>query len=77
MDELRVSSKLMNHLISRFIRKKIKKCCGKNVNVAFNQIVVTAKDGDKVRLHLEVDADMNSTEFEQMMLNLLGLGDND
>ena len=77
MDELRVSSKLMNHLISRFIRKKVKRCCGQNVNVAFNQIVVTAKDGDKVRLHLEVDADMNATEFEQMMLNFLGLGDND
>ena len=27
MDELRISSKLMNHLISRFIKKKIKKSC--------------------------------------------------
>lgn len=77
MDELRVSSKLMNHLISRFIRKKIKRCCGQNVNVSFNQIVVTIKDGDKVRAHLELDADTSSAEFEQMMLKMLGLWDND
>lgn len=73
MDELRVSSKLMNHLISRFIRRKIKKCCGQSVNVSFNQIVATVKDGDKVRLHIELDADTSSQEFEKLMLKLLGL----
>lgn len=77
MDELRVSSKLMNHLISRFIRKKIKKSCGRNVNVSFNQIVVTVKDGDKVRVHLEMDADTSSVEFEGLMTKMLGLGDDD
>lgn len=77
MDELRVSSKLMNHLISRFIRKKIKKSCGRNVNVSFNQIVVTVKDGDKVRVHLEMDADTSSAEFEGLMTKMLGLGDDD
>lgn len=77
MDELRVSSKLMNHLISRFIRKKIKKSCGRNVNVSFNQIVVTVKDGDKVRVHLEMDADTSSVEFEDLMTKMLGLGDDD
>ncbi len=75
MDELRVSSKLMNSLISRFIRKKIKRCCGQNVNVSFNQIVVTVKDGDKVRVHLELDADTTSSEFEKLMIKMLGLGD--
>lgn len=74
MDELRVSSKLMNHLISRFIRKKIRKACGQNVNVSFNQIVVTVKDGDKVRVHLEADADTSSAEFEKLMTKMLGLG---
>lgn len=74
MDELRVSSKLMNGLISRFIRKKIKKSCGQNVNVSFNQIVVTVKDGDKVRVHMELDADTTSVEFERLMTKLLGLG---
>lgn len=73
MDELRVSSKLMNTLISKFIKHKIKKCCGTIVNVAFNQIVATVKDGDKVKLHLELDADMNSTEFEKMLLKAFGL----
>ena len=77
MDELRVSSKLMNHLISRFIRKKIKKSCGRNVNVSFNQIVVTVKDGDNVRVHLEMDADTSSVEFEDLMTKMLGLGDDD
>ena len=75
MDELRVSSKLMNHLISRFIKKKIKKHCGQNVNVSFNQIVVTVKDGDMVRVHLECDADTTSLEFEKLMTKMLGLGD--
>ena len=75
MDELRVSSKLMNSLISRFIRKKIKRCCGQNVNVSFNQIVVTVKDGDKVRVHLELDADTTSRAFEKLMTKMLGLGD--
>ena len=75
MDELRISSKLMNHLLSRFIRKKIKKNCGQNVNVSFNQIVVTVKDGDMVRVHLELDADTTSVEFERLMTRMLGLGD--
>lgn len=77
MDELRVSSKLMNYLISRFIRKKIKKSCGQNVNVTFNQIVATVKDGDKVRVHIELDADTSSQEFEKLMTKILGLDDED
>ena len=74
MDELRVSSKLMNRLVSKFVRSKVKKCCGQAVNVSFNQIVATVKDGDKVCVHLELDADMNSADFEKMMMKLLGLG---
>lgn len=74
MDELRVSSKLMNSLISKFVRSKVKKCCGQTINMSFNQIVVTAKDGDKVRVHLELDADMDTADFEKMMMKLLGLG---
>ena len=73
MDELRVSSKLMNHLISKFVKHKVKKCCGHTVNVSFNQIVATVKDGDKVRIHLELDADMNSVEFEKLIMKTLGL----
>ena len=74
MDELRVSSRLVNSLISKFVRHKVKKCCGHNVNVAFNQIVATVKDGDKVKIHLELDADMNTEEFEKMIMKALGLG---
>lgn len=73
MDELRVSSKLMNHLISRFVRNKIKKRCGRTVNVSFNQIVATVADGDKVKVHIELDADTTSSEFEKLMTTLLGL----
>ena len=75
MDELRVSSKLMNHLISRFVRSKIKKSWGRNVNVSFNQIVATVKDEDKVRVHIELDADTSSVEFEKLMMTVLGLED--
>lgn len=77
MDELRVSSKLMNHLISRFVRHKVKKCCGQEINVAFNQIVASVKDGDKVKVHLELDADMSSAEFEKMIMKALGLNSED
>lgn len=77
MDELRVSSKLMNTLISKFVRHKVKKCCGQTVNVVFNQIVASVKDGDKVRIHLELDADMNSSEFEKMILKTFGLDSED
>ena len=74
MDELRVSSKLMNRLASKFVKHKVKKCCGQEVNVSFNQIVATVKDGDKVRVHLELNADMATEEFEKLMMKVLGLG---
>lgn len=74
MDELRVSSKLMNHLMSKFIRHKIRKHCGQTINVVFNQIVATIRDGDKVKIHLELDADMNTADFEKMITKALGLG---
>lgn len=77
MDELRVSSKVMNHLVSKFVRHKVKKCCGQTVNVSFNQIIATVKDGDKVRLHLELDADMEAGEFEAMIMKALGLSNED
>lgn len=77
MDELRVSSKVMNHLVSKFVRHKVKKCCGQTVNVSFNQIIATVKDGDKVRLHLELDADMEAGEFETMIMKALGLSNED
>lgn len=73
MDELRISSKLMNHVLSRLIRSKVKKHCGRNVNVSFNQIVATVQDGDKVKVHIELDADTTSMEFEKLMMTMLGL----
>lgn len=77
MDELRISSKLMNYVLSKFIRSKIKKHCGRNVNVSFNQIVATVQDGDKVKVHVELDADTSSAEFEKLMMTVLGLDEKD
>ena len=74
MDELRVSSKLMNRLVSKFVKSKIKKCCGQEVNVGFSQIVASVKDGDKVCVHVELDADMTTADFERLMMKALGLG---
>lgn len=75
MDELRISSKVMNYVLSKFIRSKIKKHFGRNVNVSFSQIVASVQDGDKVKVHVELDADTSSAEFEKLMMTVLGLDD--
>ena len=68
MDELKLilSTKFMKGLVAKMIAKAIKKKTGYDIKVQLNEIVVGTVDG-KICVHANVDAEINSEDFVQIV----------
>lgn len=64
MDELKLklSTKFMRGIVTKLISKAIYKKYGYKVDIVLNQIEIKTENG-KVRLHADVDAEVNNEEF--------------
>lgn len=64
MDELKLAlnTKFMKGIVTRIIAKAIYKKTGYRVDIWLNEIKVETR-GDKVRLHMDVDADVNTEDL--------------
>lgn len=64
MDELKLklSTKFMRGIVTKLISKAIYKKYGYTVDIVLNQIEIKTENG-KVRLHADVDAEVNNEEF--------------
>jgi predicted transport protein len=71
MDELKLklSTKFMKGIISKFIAKTLFKKFGCNVDVLINEIEVKAENG-KIHLHMDVDGEVDNDGFVKIIKNV-------
>lgn len=66
---LKLSTKFMKGIVAKIISKKVYKNLGYKIDIQLNDVQVDTINGD-VKLHINVDAKMNKTEFERLMEEL-------
>lgn len=63
---LKLSTKFMKGIVAKIISKKVYKKLGYKIDIQLNDVQVDVINGD-IKLHIDVDAKMNKTEFERLM----------
>lgn len=66
MDEMRFESKLTRTIVSKLVKKGIKKKFGYDVDVDLNNFRTTVIDG-KTHVHLDVDLELNEKDFATIL----------
>lgn len=67
MDEMKIQSKWLTRLVSKYIMRYIKKQLGYDVHVDIGSVYVSVDDGDMAHLHLEVNADVRKNDLEKFI----------
>lgn len=67
MDEMKIQSKWLTKLVSKYLMRYIKKAFGYDVNIEIGSVYVSVDDDDMAHLHLEVNADVNKDDFEKIL----------
>ena len=73
MDELKITSKIMTKIISKWIAMVIKKKLGYNVDIQVHEIRATVNDG-KAHVYLNAEGDVDINEFKKFTKSI-GLED--
>lgn len=66
MDEMKITSKFGTYLVSKVIRKAIKKQVGYDVDIRLNDFRAYLVD-EKMQIHLDIDAELNPDEFKKIV----------
>lgn len=66
MDEMKITSGFARGLISKLVKRALRKKFGLDINIQLNAIEATIIDG-KTHVHLDLDADLEKEE----LLNVL------
>ena len=68
MDEMRIVTKFTKRIISKMLRKIIRKKIGYDVDIQLNDLIVTI-DNERVKLHIDVNAELDKDEFTKILKN--------
>lgn len=71
MDEMRVSTGFMQRIIANVITKAVKKKTGYAPDLKFNDPIRVIFDEEKVKLHVNLDAELTKEELSILMAGLL------
>lgn len=66
---MRLGSTFMKKVISKLIKKSLKKKFGYDVDIQLNELDVTIIDGT-AKLHVNVDAELNKEELTKIVKNM-------
>lgn len=66
---LKLSTKFMKGIVAKIISRKVYKKLGYKIDIQLNDVQIDMVDGD-VKIHVDVDTQMNKTEFERLMEEL-------
>ncbi len=70
MDEMRIESKFMTAIVSRFVKKMVRDKLGYDVGVHLNGLRTTVLENDKTHLHLDVDLELTKEELNKLLKNI-------
>lgn len=66
MDEMRIVTKFTKGIISKIVKKIIRKKTGYDINFQFNSLVITIDDG-RAKLHMDVDAELDKDVLNKIL----------
>lgn len=66
MDVMKFDSAFSTGIISKLFGRTIRKKLGYDIDISINNVVVTTNDG-KVKVHLDLDADMSQEDFKKLI----------
>lgn len=66
MDEMRINSKFTRAVISKLLRRTIKKKIGYDIDVDLEQLTITIDEG-KAHAHVSADVDLSKEEFVKIL----------
>lgn len=66
MDELKLESKAMTAIVSRIVKKTVKKKAGYDVDIQLNNLRTTVID-DKTHVHLDVDLELGKEDLDKIL----------
>ena len=71
MDEVNIKSELLQNAIAGIIEKIVKKKTGYHPQIQFNDAIHMTYDGDKVIIHLNMNAELEKTDLEALIKKLV------
>lgn len=71
MDEVNIRSGWMQSVIVKIIKKVVKQKTGYNPELQFNDPIQVTFDGDKVRVHLNLDAELRKEDLQDILKKLV------
>ena len=66
MDEMKIVSKFTTNMISKLVKKVLRKKTGYNIDIQLNAIPASINDG-RTHIHLDVDAELEKDELTKML----------
>ena len=66
MDEMKIESKMMTGLASKFLESTVRKKLNRNVTIKINSVNVSIDD-NIASIHLDIDAKMPTSELEKVL----------
>lgn len=69
MDEMKIVSKFTTNMISKLVKKVLRKKTGYNIDIQLNGITASINDG-KTHIHLDVDAELDKDELTKILKNI-------
>lgn len=69
MDEMRITSVFTREIVSKFLRKVIRKKTGYEVDIQLNDVTTTIQNG-KTHLHVDIDAELDKDELIKILKNI-------
>ena len=70
MDEMRISTKFMQGIITKIIRKMVNKKLGVDPEVLFNSPIELKFDGDSASLHVDFTATISKNDISKILKDL-------
>lgn len=66
MDEMKIVSKFTTNMISKLVKKVLRKKTGYNIDIRLNGITAGINDG-RTHIHLDVDAELEKDELTKIL----------
>ena len=70
MDEVNIRSSLFQNTIAGIIEKVVREKTGYHPQIQFNDGIRITYDGDKAKVHLNVDAELKKEDLEALLRKL-------
>lgn len=71
MDEVNIKSNFIQGIIIKIIKKVIKQKTGLNLELGFIEPIHVIFDGDKAKIHLNIDAELGKEDLQKLLKDLV------